>query len=254
MTAPSTVPSPPPAEQLPIRRPTQGWAKKPALRLPVPFVVTVGNLKGGAGKTTSSFFLASYFALVYGLRVLLIDADPLSQSAYAWYRHVKKELEETGERWPFDLVTFPSKHVDDCIRDNSESGSYDVIIVDTGGESPEIFKAATRESHELVIACAPTDLEMERIEPSFDAAEEAARTLSRTIDVRVLLTKVPNSNEGPEARAKIDEAGFEMFTAQASNWKWYRKAGKSTNPLDDLSEYEDIGDELVAKYRAQEAA
>ncbi|MEV4806838.1 ParA family protein [Nonomuraea sp. NPDC049421] len=239
-----------------IHRPTPEWPGKPVLRLPRTFVVMVGNLKGGAAKTTSAFFLAAFFYIVYGLRVLLIDGDPLSQSAYSWYRYVWREMrkEDPDWSWPFDLVSFPSKHIDDCIQDNIESGKYDVIVVDTGGESAEIFKAAVKEAHELVIACAPTELEMERLEPSFEAAEEAARNLSREIDVRVLLTKVPNSNEGPEARDEIAEMGFGVFTAQASNWKWYRKSGKSTKPLDDLAEYEDIGDELLMKYRVEVAA
>lgn len=239
-----------------IVAPQQGPEKRPKLDLPAPFIVTIGNLKGGAGKTTSVFFLAAYFRLVYELRVLIIDADPLSQSAYSWYRHVKKLLAQSGEAWPFDLVTFPSKHVDECIEDQIETGKYDVIIVDTGGESPEIFKAAVRKSHELLIACAPTELALERVEPSFVAAEEAARDVPQSIGVRVLLTTVPPppSNEGRDARRELAAAGYDTFGAQATNWKWYRQAGKSTNPLDDLAEYEDIGDELVAGYVAGGAA
>lgn len=42
-----------------------------------PFVVTVANLKGGAGKTTTAVNLASAFAeLQPSARILLVDADP----------------------------------------------------------------------------------------------------------------------------------------------------------------------------------
>ncbi|RJL21054.1 ParA family protein [Bailinhaonella thermotolerans] len=216
------------------------------LRLPRPLVITVGILKGGAGKSTSTFFLAVFFAKVYGLRVLVVDADPLSQTCYSWYRNLKRR----GVELPFTLVTFPSPHVDDCIDDHVEQGAYDVIIVDTGGESPDIFKAALRKSHELVIAVAPTPGELERVPPTFKAAEEAAQDVAHEIGVRVLLTKVPSppSNEGRDARAWLGRHDFEAFQAQATNWKWYRQAIHSENPLHDLAEYEDVGDELVAPY------
>ncbi|MFC6581798.1 ParA family protein [Planomonospora parontospora] len=222
----------------------------PALHLPKPLVITIGCLKGGVGKTTSAFFLAAYFALVHGLRVLVIDADPLSQTGYSWYRTLAK----AGVTWPFKLDTFPSKHVGDFIDDRA--GEFDVIIVDTGGESDEIFKAAVRKSHELIIATAPTEAEMERVPPTFAAAAAAAQGAPQEIRVRVLLTKVPThpSKEGAEARDKFDAAEYEVFEAQASNWKWYRTAVRSTNPLDDLGEYQEIGDELTAEYLAEVAA
>lgn len=220
------------------------------LDLPQPLVITIGNLKGGVGKTTTAFFLAVYFATFHGLRVLVIDADPLSQTGYSWYRAIKK----AGGVWPFNLITFPSKHVGDCIDDNL--ADYDVIIVDTGGESADIFKAAVRKSRELIIVAAPTDGELERVGPSFTAAEEAASGVSWEIRVRVLMTKVPPppSKEGEDGRGKLAKGGFEVFAAQATNWKWYRQAIRSTNPLDDLAEYQDIGDELVAAYVAEVVA
>ncbi|MDP9850240.1 ParA family protein [Streptosporangium lutulentum] len=240
---------PAPNQQFPLRVPLMEG--KQNLRLPMPLIITIGNLKGGVGKTTSAFFIACYFALVYGLRVLVIDSDPLSQTGYSWYRAIVK----AGMSWPFKLIPFPSKHVGDCIDDNSASGDYDVIIVDTGGESDEIFKAAVRKSHELIIAAAPTEGELERIPSSFVAAAEAAQGVPQEIRVRVLLTKVPppQSKEGPDARVQLDEAGYDVFEAQATNWKWYRQAVKTTNPMDDLSEYEDIGDELVIEYIADAA-
>jgi chromosome partitioning protein len=220
------------------------------LDLPQPLVITIGNLKGGVGKTTSTFFLATYFATIHQRRVLVIDADPLSQTGYSWYRTVKRD----GTDWPFALIPFPSKHVGDCIEDNA--GQYDVILVDTGGESDEIFKAAVRHSHELVIACAPTQAELERIPSSFTAAAEAAQGVSQEIRVRVLLTKVPSppSKEGPDARKQLAEADYDVFASQATNWKWYRQAVRTTNPLEDLAEYSDIGAELVSEYAAEVVA
>lgn len=224
--------------------------QRPQLDLPKPLIVVIGCLKGGVGKSTSAFFLAAYFAHVHGLRVLIIDADPLSQTSYSWYRALKK----AGVNWPFDLISFPSKHVGDCIEDNQ--ANYDVVIVDTGGENEDIFKAAVRKCHELIIAAAPTDADLERVPPTFTAATEAAAGVTHQIRVRVLLTKVPPlpSLEGKEARTNLAKGEYDVFTNQATNWKWYRQAVRSTNPLDDLAEYQDIGDELIADYIVEEAA
>ncbi|MGW4137686.1 ParA family protein [Streptomyces mirabilis] len=45
------------------------------------FVIVVGMLKGGTGKTTSAWFIALYYAVVLNLPTLLLDADSTSQSA-----------------------------------------------------------------------------------------------------------------------------------------------------------------------------
>lgn len=227
------------------------------LDLPKPLVVTLGNLKGGVGKTTSAFFLASYFSSVHDLRVLVIDADPLSQTGYSWYRR----LTQAEVRVPFELIAFPSRHVDDCIKDNA--ASFDVIIVDAGGESADIFKAAIPESDELILLTSVSPSEVKRVPSTYQAAEEAASHSSKAIRVRVLMTKVPVtmkkgvniSTEYRTQRGNLEDAGYEVFETYSSAWKWYREAADgevgdgAENPIEDLGEYRQIGDELVAPYR-----
>ncbi|MEU7763649.1 ParA family protein [Nocardia sp. NPDC049190] len=227
------------------------------LQTPAPLVITLGNLKGGVGKTTSSFFLASYFASVHELRVLVIDADPLSQTGYSWYRRLTKGDIEV----PFHLIAFPSRHVDDCITDNA--AEYDVIIVDAGGESAEIFKAAIPESHELILLTSVSPSEVKRVPSTFKAAEEAAAGRDREIRVRVLMTKVPVtmkkgvniSTEYRTQRKYLEDAGYDVFESYLSSWKWYREAADgevgdgAENPIEDLAEYRQVGDELVSPYR-----
>lgn len=224
--------------------------------LPVPLVVTLGNLKGGVGKTTSAFFLASYFATVHQLRVLVIDADPLSQTGYSWYRR----LQQADTAIPFELIAFPSRHVDDCITDNA--AKYDVIIVDAGGESAEIFKAAVPESDELVLVTSVSPSEVKRVPSTYRAAEEAATGSSKAIRVRVLMTKVPVtmkngvnvSTEYRTQRRNLEDAGYEVFDSYVSGWKWYREAADgevgdgAENPIEDLGEYRQVGEELIRPY------
>ncbi|MEV6427987.1 AAA family ATPase [Nocardia sp. NPDC051463] len=228
-----------------------------ALDLPEPLVITLGNLKGGVGKTTSAFFLASYFASIHRLRVLVIDADPLSQTGYSWHRRlIKGEIEV-----PFELIAFPSRHVNDCIADNATE--FDVIIVDAGGESAEIFKAAIPVSDELVLLTSVSPSEVKRVPSTYRAAEEAAAEGNREIRVRVLMTKVPVtmknginvSTEYRTQRGNLENAGYDVFQSYLSSWKWYREAADgevgdgAENPIEDLAEYRQVGDELVSAYR-----
>lgn len=229
-----------------------------ALDLPEPLVVTLGNLKGGVGKTTSAFFLAGYFSQVHNLRVLVIDADPLSQTGYSWYRRLTK-----GEvDMPFTLIAFPSRHVGDCITDNS--ADYDVVIVDAGGESADIFKAAIPSTDELVLLTSVSPSEVKRVPSTYRAAEEAAVDAAREIRVRVLMTKVPVtmkngvnvSTEYRTQRSHLENADYDVFESYVSAWKWYREAADgevgegAENPMLDLGEYRQVGDELIAPYRA----
>ncbi|MFE3754586.1 ParA family protein [Nocardia tengchongensis] len=224
--------------------------------LPEPLVVTLGNLKGGVGKTTSAFFLASYFATAHELRVLVIDADPLSQTGYSWYRRLQKAEIDI----PFELLAFPSRHVNDCITDNA--ANYDVIIVDAGGESADIFKAAVPVSDELILVTSVSPSEVKRVPSTYRAAEEAAAEYEKAIRVRVLMTKVPVtmkngvnvSTEYRTQRGNLEDAGYDVFDSYVSAWKWYREAADgevgdgAENPIEDLGEYRAVGDELVRAY------
>ncbi|MEU1428288.1 ParA family protein [Nocardia sp. NPDC005746] len=231
--------------------------KSPALgNLPEPLVITLGNLKGGVGKTTSAFFIASYFTTAHKLRVLVIDADPLSQTGYSWYRRLQKAEIDI----PFELLAFPSRHVNDCITDNS--ANYDVIIVDAGGESADIFKAAVPVSDELILVTSVSPSEVKRVPSTYRAAEEAAAEHEKAIRVRVLMTKVPVtmkngvnvSTEYRTQRGNLEDAGYEVFDSYISAWKWYREAADgevgdgAENPIEDLGEYRAVGDELVRDY------
>lgn len=225
--------------------------------LPHPFVITLGNLKGGVGKTTSAFFLACYFA-AQGKRVLMIDADPLSQTGASWHRRLRK----AGVVVPFDLVAFPSKQIADCITDHATT--HDVIIIDAGGESADIFKAALTETDVLLMIAGENPSEVNRIASTHIAAEEATMRMTKIIEIFVLMAKVEVtmrkgvnvSKEYRKQRGKLEEAGFLVLDNYASDWKWYREAADgdvgdgAENPIENLAEFEAIGNEIVARYAA----
>lgn len=226
--------------------------------LPSSLVIVLGNLKGGAGKTTTAFFLACYFSLVLKKKVLVIDADPLSQTGYSWHR----KLEQGGLEIPFDLIAFPSPHIDDCIADHRKD--YDIILADVGGESDAIFKAAVAVSDILLLTTGCNPSEVNRVASTYRSAEDAVNRTGKVIDVYVLLVKVPVvvrggkniSTERRRARAILEEAEYLVLDAFASNWQWYRNSADAAvgdgaeNPILDQGEYSPIGEEIVARYVA----
>ena len=120
-------------------------------------------------------------------------------------------------------------------------------------------------SNELVLVAGVTPSEVNRIPPTFKAAEEAAKSAETPIDVnvRVLLTKVPTvvrngkniSAEYRTQRANLEDAGYDVFESFLSAWKWYREAADgelnegAENPIEDRAEYAAVARELLDSYR-----
>lgn len=107
------------------------------------FIVTVGNEKGGCGKSTLSLNLACA-AVEEGMTVLLCDSDK-QQSTKCWsqIRGVKN----------IDVITHlePSLHKElPRLRPK-----YDLILVDPAGRMDEILKSAIAASDLLVIPILP---------------------------------------------------------------------------------------------------
>lgn len=174
-------------------------------------VVTVGILKGGAIKTTTAMHAGFYYH-AQGWDVLLVDGDPQSQGASDWRDLL---MESTGQELPFDLRTWPHPR---SIRDelpryieawkrNRPVGKRLKVIIDTGGENPDVFRAAADQSDKLLIPCAPTKPEVRRLPATLEEATMIAQARSATGQDRPLYASI--------LFAKIDRRTGEEGTARA---------------------------------------
>lgn len=118
-----------------------------------PVVIAVVNLKGGAGKTTTTAWTA-HALHEHGLRVLVVDADP-QQSALTWY---------SAAGWPFPCFALPSERLQREIPGHA-ADRYDVVLVDTPGteEGKAITRSAIKAATHVIVPSAPTPIEFERL-------------------------------------------------------------------------------------------
>jgi chromosome partitioning protein len=208
--------------------------------------ITIGNLKGGAGKSTSSWFIALYLAIVHRRRVLLVDADPLSQTATDWAAvALAAELNV-----PITVITLVNadtlgRQVESLARD------YDDVVIDTGGENELIFSAALMVCEELIVTVAPTPAELRRLPATFAVA--ARIDAISPVTARVLLVRVRKGTKAADAaRGLLEGEGLPVMAAQISLWQHYVDAYGSVP--EDLGEYVDVMEELLGETASEEVS
>lgn len=158
-------------------------------------IYAVGGLKGGVGKTTFSIFLAMYWAM-RGLRVLIVDADPISSTAFDWHESAKAAaVQGLGAPVPFDLEPCPSDQLDRILA--ARWLDYDVVVVDCGGESAGVWSSAVRICDHFVVVVGPKKAEVKKVKGTFDAAVDSIVKAGRAEDVtpHVVLTRVKSARD-----------------------------------------------------------
>jgi chromosome partitioning protein len=146
------------------------------------FVIGVGILKGGTGKSTTALYLALYFAIVLDLDVAVVDTDDNSQSLSRWVA----THEAIGNKIPFTLIQHPARGADAISlkkRLRSLEGKHDVVIVDLGGGDKETFIELCARARLLLMPSAPSGWETDRIQATLQTAASAAVLNAEGLDV-----------------------------------------------------------------------
>jgi chromosome partitioning protein len=149
-------------------------------------IITIGQQKGGAGKTTISAHLAISLSQ-YRQKVACIDIDPQGSLKH-WYelREDRFGKDYTG----IDFLSIPGWRIDSAIRDlqnpgsfteNSDpnaAGGYDYIIIDAPPHTETETKSAIRLSDLIIVPmqATPTDLWATRSTMDF-AMEEGKQAI-----------------------------------------------------------------------------
>jgi chromosome partitioning protein len=196
---------------------------------------TIGNLKGGVAKSTSSVYIALVLAIIKGGRVLLVDADATNRTCLKW--------STLAADWPASITVVSWEVADLARRVQAVAADYDHIVIDTGPQRPAILRQALMVTDDLIVPVAPSPVELEQLPDTFTLAAEVD-AISPTF-AQVMFAKVRRGTRSSvEARNYLTERELPVMTAEIHLLEAYPLA-YGTVPAD-LSEYEVVVKELEA--------
>jgi len=196
-------------------------------------ILTLGNKKGGVGKSTSAVYLACLLARAG--RTLIVDADPQG-SILSW-------SEEAGEDFSAAVVQWATRDLAKRVKE--VSGDYAHIVIDTGRSATEedpILRQALTVADHLVVPFAPSLMDVRELGRVLQLADDLAAVHS--IETHLLLTKVrAGTASARDARAGIRERGLPLLEAQVSLREGYANVWGTV--ISDFGEYEAVLGELL---------
>ena len=196
--------------------------------------LTVSNLKGGAGKTTTAMYLAAGLARD-GSRVVVIDADPGQGQGLSW-------AQTAGDDWP-ENITVRGLVTRNLARElKRDAADADHLVVDLGPKNPHMLREAVSVAPDLVIPTLGEPMTAMQVPVTI----EAVATLDTDVYVHPLFVKVKrlNSRVYVAARGALERRGIEPLTAATRELDAYALAYGGA--ITDLGEYDQVLKEITA--------
>ena len=162
-------------------------------------IMTVGNTKGGVGKTTLAIQIAATAAFD-GQRVCLVDADRQGTSRMAM------QIRSEG-RGLFGGMAVLSHTDGATLRDHISEirHTYDLIVVDAGGRDSASLRAALALSDRLLIPFQPRSFDFWALDDIAGLIEEAKKINPRLRSFSVLSLADPGDSADNQASAAAAE-------------------------------------------------
>jgi chromosome partitioning protein len=195
---------------------------------------TIGNLKGGVAKSTSSVYIALVLA-AQGGRVLLVDADGTNRSCLKW--------SSLASDWPASVTVVSWEVPDLARRVRAIEADYNHVVIDTGPHRSKILAQALTVTDDLIVPVTPSPSELEQLEDTFTLAAEV--DAHSPVFAQVMLAKVRRgTRSSTAAREWLVEHDLPVMTAETHLLESYPLTWGAIP--DDLSEYEAVVKELEA--------
>jgi chromosome partitioning protein len=179
-------------------------------------VVTITNLKGGSGKSTTAGLLIHAW-LRLGYRVLGIDADPQG-TLTRWAEDAE---------WPVSVIGMATKKIHQDLPGIVSPERFDVVVIDTPPLEQEggIVHSAMRAATDVVVTLAPTASEWDALPRVWDALEDVDTLRTRPAPVSVLWNRVrANTTAARLYRETLTDAGHYCLRASIPLAERYAQA------------------------------
>jgi chromosome partitioning protein len=202
-----------------------------------PYVITVANLKGGAGKSTSVVTIACAFHRARK-RTLIVDADSQG-SLRTW----------AGAGTGNDIPPVPALDGRNIARDLIRIGaSYEMVVVDTPPRLPAEARTAMVAADLVLIPSEPGATDLWALKEMLATVEEA-RALRPDLLVYVLFNRVDQTNLSELVRKELVELGVPLLKSQLGSRVAFREAMAAGCDVVALDPGSEAASEARALYR-----
>ena len=167
-------------------------------------VITVGNVKGGVGKSTLACNLAVEAAKA-GMKVLLVDAD--TQQSSIDFRAARADQNGVPQ---FQAVALTKNTIH---KDVNSFQDFDLVIIDAGGRDTAVFRSAVLAADLFLIPVLPSQYDIWATQGTVDTLEEA-KPFKDIKAYFVINQVIPNTTVAREALQAIEEMNIPIMTTQ----------------------------------------
>jgi len=171
--------------------------------------VTIANLKGGVGKSTTTINLATA-AQMAGIHTAIIDIDPDQQAAAKWSDSRTAESPQV-----FSAVY---SRLPQAIAE-AERGGAELIFIDTAAFEQKILTASVQIANLVLIPCRPTAQDVQYLTATTDIVtvhQKPAAVVLNQVESRLPETE--------QARALITKLGLSLSPMYLSKAVAYQRA------------------------------
>lgn len=151
--------------------------------------VTIGNMKGGVAKSTTTIFFALLLAFL-GEPVLLVDGDGKNTSCLLWKLGA-------GDDWPMNVQVMPWATPDLAKQVQAMEGQFRHLVIDTSPQLEDVLQAGLFVTDTFVIVSLPNPMDIAQVDQSVDLAvtvDGQKRVFGGELAAVILLVRAKQEN------------------------------------------------------------